>query len=83
MIPLIRNITKEDDRQKIAVGVKDSHNRPTCSKRYDHQNYSPNIKQNLKTEIGLRLCFAPLPLVLALGLLLLPILLLTEQSVIK
>ena len=68
MIPLIRNITKEADRQKIVVGVKDSYNRPTCSKQYDHQNDSPNIKQNLKTEIGLPCCLAAAYLHLVCGI---------------
>ena len=63
--------------------IKNLPNHPNTNADRCPLNYSPNIKQILKTEIDLRLCLAPLPLVLAFGLLLLPILLLTERSVIR
>jgi hypothetical protein len=63
--------------------MKDSANRPNTTATARPLNYSPNIKQNLKTEIVLRFCFAPLLVVSGFGLLLLPILLLTEQLVMN
>ena len=63
--------------------MKNLPNRPNTNADRCPLNYSPNIKQNLKTEIGLRLCFATLPLVSAFGVLVWSYLLLTERLVIN
>jgi nitrate reductase NapE component len=63
--------------------MKDSANRPNTTADRCPLNYSPNIKQNLKTEIDLRFCFAPLLVVSGFGLLVWSYLLLTEQLVIN
>jgi hypothetical protein len=63
--------------------MKDYTNHPNTTADRCPLNYPANIKQNLKTEIYLRLCFAPLLVVWALGVLGWSILLPIEQSVMN
>jgi len=53
--------------QKNSIGMSLSDNRTTSANSTPNQNHSPNIKQNLKTEIDLLFILAPLPIVLVLA----------------
>ena len=54
-------------REKNGVAVGESGNRTTSVNSTPNQNHSPNIKQNLKTEIDLLFILSPLPIVLVLA----------------
>jgi hypothetical protein len=53
-------------REKNGAAVGEGYNRTTSVNSTPNQNHSPNIKQNLKTEIDLLFILSPLPIVLGL-----------------
>jgi hypothetical protein len=66
----------------LVTTVGKGYNRTTSVNSAPNQKYSPNIKQNLKTEIDLLFILSPLPLVLVFGVLCWSILLQTVPLVI-